>query len=204
MRVTVFGAAGRTGRLVVEQAVARGHEVTAFVRTYGQLEESAPNLRVMVGDARDEVAVGQAVEDAEGVIGALGGTGLRPSTAITDGTAAICRALHGRDVRLITISTVGAGGSGHQLPMLVRPFLTVALRSAIKDHEGAEAAVRSSGTRWTIARCVGLTDDPARGQATATESGGLGGSRIPRADVAAWMLDQLTSPEYVGKAVALW
>jgi uncharacterized protein YbjT (DUF2867 family) len=204
MRVTIFGAAGKTGRLLVEQAVAAGHEVTAFVRTDGQIEADRPSLRVVVGDARDEAAVASAVQDAEGVLSGLGGTGFGPSTAITDATSSVCRALHGRDVRLLTVSTVGAGGSGKQLPMFVRTFVSAALRSAIKDHEGAEAAVRASGTRWTIVRCVGLTDDPPRGSASAAASGPVGGSRIPRADVAAWMVEQLSSPEYVGQAVALW
>lgn len=204
MRVTIFGAAGKTGRLLVEQAVAGGHEVTAFVRTPGRIEADLPSLRVVVGDARDEDAVVGAVAGAEAVLSALGGTGFGPSTAITDATGTVCRALHGRDVRLLTVSTVGAGGSGKQLPIFVRTFVSAALRNAIKDHEGAEAAVRGSGTRWTIVRCVGLTDDPPRGRASAAATGPVGGSRIPRADVAAWMVQQLSSPEHVGEAVALW
>lgn len=32
MNLTVLGAAGRTGRHVLEQAMARGHRVTAFTR----------------------------------------------------------------------------------------------------------------------------------------------------------------------------
>jgi uncharacterized protein YbjT (DUF2867 family) len=158
----------------------------------------------VVGDARDEAAVAGAVEDADAVISALGGSGTGRSTAITDATASVCRALHGRDVRLLTVSTVGAGGSGKQLPLIARAFVTGVLRNAIKDHEGAEAAVRSSGARWTIARCVGLTEDPARGHATASPTGPVGGSRIPRADVAGWLLDQIDAEEFVGQAVALW
>lgn len=204
MRVTVFGAGGATGQLVVDEAVAAGHEVTAFVRTPGKLTLSAPNLRIVQGDATNPAQVAAATADAEAVISAIGGTGLGPSTQITDCMRTIVSAVDGRDpaVRLLTVSTVGAGDSGALLPLAAKP-IQVVLRYPIKDHNGAEEAIMASGLRWTIARCTGLSDRPARGHANvATDQ--VKGSQIPRSDVAAWLVAQLDSDEYLHEAVALW
>ena len=204
MEVTVFGAGGATGRLIVDEAVAAGHEVTAFVRTPGKLALSAPSLTVLQGDATDPRAVAAATEHADAVVSAIGGPGLGPSTQITDCTATIVSSIDGRTppVRFIAISTVGAGGSGGLLPLAAKPVLA-ALRYPIRDHNGAEAAVMASSLRWTIARCTGLTNDPPRGHVHAAVDQ-VKGSRLPRADLAAWIVAQLAHDDLVGQAVALW
>lgn len=204
MKITVFGAGGATGRLIVAEALERGHDVTAFVRTPGKLTLTHPNLTVVQGDATDPQAVAGAVAEAQAVISAVGGSGLGPSTQITDITSTIVAAVDGRQppLRYLGISTVGAGGSGSLMPLAAKPVLLM-LRYPIKDHEGAEAAVMRSNLRWTIARCTGLTNGQPRGHATASLDK-VGGSQLPRADVAAWLLDQLDRDEYLRQAVALW
>ncbi|HZK48634.1 MAG TPA: NAD(P)H-binding protein, partial [Thermoleophilia bacterium] len=49
MKVVVFGATGRTGRLLVEGALARGHDVTAFVRAPNKLGALRDRVRVVQG-----------------------------------------------------------------------------------------------------------------------------------------------------------
>jgi uncharacterized protein YbjT (DUF2867 family) len=55
-RVLVLGATGPTGRLVVEQALAKGLEVTALARHPDRLAPQAGRLRVVAGDARSDAA----------------------------------------------------------------------------------------------------------------------------------------------------
>jgi uncharacterized protein YbjT (DUF2867 family) len=204
VKVTVFGAGGATGRLIVDEAVAAGHEVTAFVRTPGKLALTAPNLTIVQGDATDPDAVEAATADAEAVISAVGGPGLGPSTQITDCVRTIVSAIDGRTpaVRFLSISTVGAGDSGQLLPLAAKP-IQVLLHYPIKDHSGAEAAVMASDLRWTIARCTGLSDRPPRGHVHASLDE-VKGTQLPRADVASWIVSQLGSDEYLREAVALW
>src|SRR5260370_11711527 len=73
MNLVVLGATGRTGRLVVEQALAAGHTVTALVRSPEKLPTGSPNLRVVTGHATDPAAVSRALEGADAVISTLGG-----------------------------------------------------------------------------------------------------------------------------------
>jgi putative NADH-flavin reductase len=53
MRILIFGATGGTGRQLVDQALERGHQTTAFVRTAAKLAARHPLLRVVQGDALD-------------------------------------------------------------------------------------------------------------------------------------------------------
>ena len=61
MNLVVLGATGRTGSLVVEQALAAGHTVTALVRSPQKVTAANPNLRVIAGEATDTSAVARAI-----------------------------------------------------------------------------------------------------------------------------------------------
>src|SRR5216683_914163 len=85
MNLVVLGATGRTGRLVVEQALAAGHTVTALVRSPEKLPTGSPNLRVVTGQATDTSAVSRALEGADAVIRLL--TGIAMGGVIKDKSA---------------------------------------------------------------------------------------------------------------------
>ncbi|HEX6887811.1 MAG TPA: NAD(P)H-binding protein [Candidatus Nanopelagicales bacterium] len=203
MRLTLFGATGGTGGEVLRAALAAGHEVTVLVRDAERLGSVPEGVTVEVGDATDPQAVARAVAGAEAVISAIGGRTMGRSTVITDAMTAIVAALPA-GTRLLAMSTVGAGGSASQLPLPVRAVLGVVLRNAIADHDGQERVIMASDLDWTIARCVGLTDDPPRGEAHVLTEGRVGGSRIARADVAQWLVANLQDPTWSRQAVTLW
>ena len=71
-RVVVFGASGGVGREVVQQALGRGDEVIAVVRTPGKLAVSDPKLTLVTGELSDREAIDAAVRGTERVISALG------------------------------------------------------------------------------------------------------------------------------------
>ena len=86
MRVLVFGASGATGRQLVGQALAEGHQVTAFVRNVSRLETRTGQLTVVVGDVAETTAVASAVEGQDGVLCALGAaTPLRRDQTLVEG-----------------------------------------------------------------------------------------------------------------------
>src|SRR5438445_5250494 len=101
MNLVVLGATGGTGRLVVEQALAAGHTVTALVRSPEKLTLSNPNFRVIAGEAKDPSAVSGALDGADAVISALGGNG----SVISESTQAIVEAAHNAGVSCIVVPT---------------------------------------------------------------------------------------------------
>jgi len=90
MKLVVLGANGRTGRLVVEQALAAGHNVTALVRSPEKLTIRNSGLRIVAGGATDAADVARALEGGDAVLSTLGGKG----SVIADSTRAIVDAAH--------------------------------------------------------------------------------------------------------------
>ncbi|MBK6705242.1 MAG: NAD(P)H-binding protein [Caulobacteraceae bacterium] len=71
MRLCILGATGNSGRRIVSEAVARGHQVTALVRTAGALA-ATPNLNVGQMDFSDVGALENALRARDVVINAAG------------------------------------------------------------------------------------------------------------------------------------
>src|SRR5437667_908890 len=99
MNLVVLAATGGTGRLVVEQALAAGHTVTALARSPEKLTLRNPNLHVVAGQATDRSAVSRALDGADALISTLGGTG----SVISDSTRAIVDAAPKVGVRRVVV-----------------------------------------------------------------------------------------------------
>ena len=202
-RIVIFGAAGRTGRNIVEQAVSRGHAVTAFVhkRTFSFSEV----VRIINGDVLNPADIEKAVASQDAVLSALG-RGSSPRPVTFPGTKNIVDAMDKAGVhRLIVESAFGAGESAKEISIPDRLFVRgLVLRSSFKDKDLMEACVEKSDLRWTIVRPPRLTDGPRRGSYRAGERIPLNiASGISRADVADFMLSQVEGGEYIGKKPSL-
>lgn len=108
MQITVLGATGKIGRLVVERLLADGHQVTVLVRTAAKIAVAHPALRVRVGQLSDADAVRETIAGADAVISALGPT-LKPGatgTPLTEGTRTVVAAMvHAGVRRFIGLAT---------------------------------------------------------------------------------------------------
>lgn len=204
MKVLVVGAAGKTGRAVVERAAAEGHEVTAFVRR--DRGDGVPGVEVRVGDASDPVAVGAAVEGHDAVIDTVGGrTPYRATTLEADVATALVAAMRRHGVRrLVVTSAIGVGDSSAHAPLLTKVVVATFLRASTPDKAAMEAVVRGSGLDWVITRPAVLTDEAATGHVRTLSAGDRGRARsITRADLAAFLVTQLTSDDHLRQAVTL-
>ena len=201
MKIVIFGSTGGTGRELVAQALARGHHVTAQARSPEKLADlERPNLEVVRGDVLDPSDVERAVTGHEAILCAVG-AGPERTTVREDGTRNIVAAMEATGVRrLVCLSSLGVGDSRANLPLFTRYVIVgIFLRHAFADHERQEAVVRNSSLDWTIVRPPHLKDGPRTGEYRhgfpPTERSIQGW--ISRADVADFMLDQLTVDAYV-------
>jgi putative NADH-flavin reductase len=194
-RLLVLGATGGTGRLIVQEALARGHEVTALVRSPDRAT-GLQGARLVVGDARDEAALREAVAGQDAVVSSLGTpvSPFREVTLLSTATRALVSAMSAAHVaRLVCITGIGAGDSaGHGGPLYDRLILPLVLRNVYADKNRQEAIVRASPLDWVLVRPAMLTDAPARGAVRAlTDLTGFHGGTIARADVARFVLAQV-------------
>jgi putative NADH-flavin reductase len=205
MQITIFGATGKTGIELVNQALEKGHAVTAFVRDPARLPVEDASLTIIEGDIFDPVSVARAVQEQDAVICTLGaGSDLKKTSVRTDGTVNIINGMKKNNInRLIVISAMGVGDSWDTLSLLNKFVFATLLKSSREDHEAQEAAVRDSGVDWTVIRPSGLTDTPRTGSYEVGENISATTYKIARADVADLVLKELEQNTLIGKAVTI-
>jgi uncharacterized protein YbjT (DUF2867 family) len=204
----ILGATGRTGRQLLDQALALGHDVTAFARRPAALAAYGSRLRVMQGDITDRSSVGPAVVGQEAVLSALGSRTLRPSTVLSTGIGYTLDAMREHRVgRLVCMSALGVGETRGQLgPVYNLVLIPLLLRHNFADKERLEARICASETEWTIVRPGALTDGPARGRyrTALADVRPPPFPRISRADVAGFMLREVVERRFLYRVVGLW
>jgi putative NADH-flavin reductase len=204
MKVIVFGATGSVGRLVVEQALREGHDVTAFTRNPARIPQARERLQIVQGDVTDPGAVRQAVSDHDAVIVTLGAG--RKGNVRAAGTRTIIEAMEHTGVRrLICQSTLGVGDSRGDLNFVWKYVMFgLLLRAAYHDHVRQEQYVKRSKLDWTIVRPSAFTDGPRTGRyERAFGSDRKTALKISRADVADFLVGQLTDASYVHRTPAI-
>jgi len=201
MRLVIFGATGRTGRHLVEQALGRGHEVTAFVRDPSKVRLFHERLSVVRGDVMEEGAVEEAISGQEAVVSAIGHARGAPEDVQTRGTANIVKAMKRHGVgRFVSLTGAGVRAEGDEPKVVDKVFgflLKTLQRDVIEDAANHVEVVRKSGLDWVIVRGPRLTEGEKKGEYRVGNVGKNSGTRISRADLAEFMLDQLTSDDYL-------
>ena len=206
LRVAVLGATGVTGRLLTSGASQRGHHVTAFARRPSAAPETADRV---IGESMTEVdRLEEALSGSDAVLCALGAaTPLRRDPALVEGVGVLVSAMERLGVqRLVYLSFAGVHASRAHLSWLGRWVIApVLLRKVVADHEAKEKLLIESGLDWTIVRPPRLSNGPARGYRSGEDITAAGVvPQVTRADVAAFMLDTLTSDTYVHAAPSIF
>lgn len=197
----VFGATGRTGRCLVEQALAQGHRVTAFARDVRALPPAHARLRHLQGRVEEAQAVEDAVKNHHAVLCALGPTGRKDREAIARGTEHIVAAMQRHRVwRLIYLPTHEQGEGWGPSALFDKLMTRLRPRENPGGWQQRVAVIRESALEWVIVRPTRLTDAAASGRHQVSVDQSKVPLRIARADVAAFMLEQLRSPRYVRKS----
>jgi putative NADH-flavin reductase len=202
MRLAIFGATGRTGAHLVEQALAAGHSVRALARQPDRLATRHPELSVVQGDVRDAEAVRETIAGQEAVLSTLGSTKTEQDV-LQVGAGQVVAAMRQEGSRRLIFLT-GAGVKRPQDPpslgsVVFVPLLKLLSPRVLADAEQAVATIVASDLDWTIVRAPRLGDGLPTG---AYRHGYIraGFAPLARADVAAFMLQQLTDPRYIREA----
>jgi len=204
-RILIVGATGGTGRQLVLRALERGLKVTALVRDPSKLEVKHPDLTIVRGDVLDYASVEAAVRSQDAVVSALGHRQFfYPTRILSQGTANIVKAMEAHGVtRIVCETSLGIGDSAGRMGLYYTLFtIPLILPFYFWDKARQERIIAESHAEWVIVRPGVLTNGPGRKR---TRHGrGIGNFlwtvRIPRADVADFMLNQLASNEYLRAA----
>ena len=209
--VLIIGASRGIGLEAVKLALAGGYAVRALARSAERIELTHPSLEKRDGSALDPADVAAALDGVDAVIQAIGVSTspemvMGPVHLFSDSTGVLIPAMKQAGVkRLISVTGFGAGESRSRVGCLASIPFRLVLGRVYDDKSAQERLIRQSGLDWIIARPGALTDGPRTGVYRhgfpVTEKGPR--LKISRADVADFMLKQLTSDEYLGQTPGL-
>jgi hypothetical protein len=187
-RITVFGASGAVGLHAVKSALDRGHEVVAHVRTPAKVTIEHPKLTVLTGELseRRKAKDMPLVEGTRNIVDGMQAEGVQRFIGMATPSL--------RDPR------DGRSALGVIVPFMGRTFLARAYRELLDMSQ----IVIDGGLDWTIARFTRPTDGSPTGTVRA---GFLGkdkvGASITRADIGAFLVDQLDDDRFHRAAPAI-
>lgn len=208
MKILILGATGFAGEEILAQSLKTNFEITVLVRNAGAITLKHPNLNIIEGNVMNEETLEKALQNQEIVINALGiggkGNG-KPNSFISDATKLTVKKMQENNVpRLIALSNVGAGNSIAFFPKFfskfVLPYFMKWLKVIIDDKNIMEPVIMNSNLKWTIVRCPNMVDKPPKNKITVSFDGkGLKFS-VTKADVAHFILQQVTGQKYIHQA----
>lgn len=210
VNILVIGASSGTGLETVKRALEEGYRVRAFARSADQIRLDDPNLERFTGDAIVTADVRRALSGIDVVIQTLGVKAgpemvMRGTKLFSKATRVLVEAMQAEGIsRLVTLTGFGTGDSRNQGGCLYDLGFNAILGRVYDDKNVQEHLIRSSNLAWTIARPVILTDRPATHRyRVVLDPADWGPGTIARADVADFLVQQVTSEKYLRKAPVL-
>lgn len=207
MKILIFGASGATGMHLVQQALNQGHHVTAFVRDSQKLKSEHPRLTITEGNICDLRTVHQSIFEQGAVISALGANQMfKFDETVVSGISTILSAMAlAKTDRFIYLSTLGVSETRSNAGFMIRALAPTILSKEVEGHEFKEKIVRNSNALWTIVRAPILTNGALTCEYRSGESikATSFAPKLSRADVAHFMLSQLSDERFIKRCVSL-
>jgi putative NADH-flavin reductase len=204
MKLAIFGGTGRTGRILIEQALAAGNEVTAFTRTPWRLGIKNAKLSPVHWNLPEAEKVLAALAGSAAVFSVMGPVSNEPGFAVSQSMERVIAAMQQHGVRRLIV-TAGAGvrdpsDTPKRSDLLMGIALRLAARNVVADMKRLVEVVRASDRDWTVIRVPRLTDEPRQGRMIVGYVGRDIGTTLSRADLAAFLLNQIDDHAYLRKA----
>ena len=209
--ILVVGASRGVGLETVRAALAAGHSVRGLARSAAAIPIADPKLEKIAGDALDPPVVERALQGVDGVIQALGisfdsATLIGGTTLFSRATRVLVDAMRFKGVRrLVAVTGLGAGDSRGRGGLLYDAIaFPLVLKRVYDDKDVQEQIIKSSGLDWTIVRPGLLLNGPPTAKARALlEPGSWRAGSVRRADVAAFLVEELETGAFVGRTPLL-
>jgi putative NADH-flavin reductase len=199
MNLFVIGATGRTGREVVEQALARGHQVTAFVRSPEGIKLKNERLTVIKGNAMDEDQLANAMQNHDAVVSTLGPREVfKPTSMLHDSAFAITGAKQRAGIKRLVVLSAAA-----HFPGIPNRIASLIMRNHMRDSLAMEEVVQGNGLDWTIARPPRLTQENYLTYRSREGAAPRMGFSLARKALAAFMLDAIEQKKHFQKIVGI-
>ena len=206
MKIFVFGATGPTGKLVVQELLDKNYKVKALARNPQSLSSfNNRNLTIIQGDVFQLGTYQNEIIDCQCIISVLGtGKSVKPTNIYSVGGSYILKAI--QKIQSPKLITITSGGVQEDDSVIKKNFIysTIGIwyfRHIYRDMKKWEQILEiNREVNWVCIRPTYLQDKPKKGKYRAQHKfSPEGGWKISRADLAAFIVSQVESGEYIHK-----
>ena len=213
MKILLLGATGRTGKKIIEEAVKRGHEISAIARNPEKLKDY--KIDITMGTPYEYETVEKAMGGCEAVINTLNVSRKSdnpwaplsaPRDMISRSASNALKAMEKLGLkRFVALSTIGAGRTWQTAPGILKFIVSISnLKVAFRDHGRQENLLENSNMDYTICRAPMLSDIRNDTGAVATPESKKPASRVlSRNSAAEFFLKIIEGNEHIREAVSL-
>lgn len=203
-KICIFGADGRTGKYVVEQALLQGYKVIAFVYSEDSIGNLPPQIKFVVGDILIKEDVENAIKKKpDMVISVVGHIKGSDPLMQTKGIRNITDSMKKYGVkRIVSLTGTGVREKGDKITILDRiaNFLVKLLdKERIVDGIKHAEVLKKSGLDWSILRVLKLSKKQSDKSYLLTSHGPVE-NFSHRKRVAKALVDLLEKNEWIGKS----
>lgn len=201
-KIAVLGGSGKAGKYLVKELLRKGYSVKALARDTRKMEPLEKSLEVIQGNALDYASVFKLLSGCEAVISTLGPSRNQPDTC-SIAVGHIIKAMQDVNIRrYIEVAGLGIDTPGDKKGLLTKMLVTIMrwfASDVIDDRQKDYELLKNSAIRWTIVRCpmIKLTDVSRDVKTSLADSPG---KQISATDLARFLIDQLHSDRFIGKA----
>ena len=212
MKILILGATGRTGRLIVEEALKQGHDLNVLVRDKNKISFSSKSIKVYQGTPTRQTDLAAAMQGCDLIISALGivrasdapwSKLISPKNFISESIKNVIAEADQQNLkRLITVSAWGVGETKKEIPCWLRWLINYTnLGPVYEEHEKEEKLLANSSLNWTAVRPVALNDSKKiKTLKVSFNNFPKPSLQISRQSVAKFMVDIVKSDKYDRKS----
>lgn len=213
MKILLLGATGRTGKFIIEEAIKRGHRISAIARNPEKLKGF--DIDITLGTPYNCETVEKAITGCEAIINTLNVSRksdnpwaplAAPKDMISKSASNAIRAMEKVGIkRFVTLSTIGAGRSWKTTPAILKLIVSVSnLKFAFLDHGKQEEILENSAMDYTICRAPMLSDKRNNTGAIATaEEEKPSSMTLSRNSAAEFFVRIIENNEYIRKTITI-
>ncbi len=207
MKISVLGATGSTGNLVVKMLLEQNHDVVAFIRDPAKLDLTdvdfaEAKLTIVGGELYDRVLMKKAIDGSDALISCLGSSTTASSDELTLMAASVTHVLKETSIpKVVYLSTAGIED---EFEGFTKWLIHMVIGNVIADHKKAAKLYQKCGLTYVIARPLKLTNKKPTFKYHMAEEG-LPKSKkgISRANVADFLVKAATTDQFDNKSMAL-
>jgi uncharacterized protein YbjT (DUF2867 family) len=213
MKILILGATGRTGKYLIEEALKKGHKVSAIARDPNKLKNY--NIEIIQGTPYDYETMEKAITGCDAVINTLNVSRksdnpwaplTAPKDLISKSASNALKAMGKAGInRYVALSTIGAGRSWKTSPAILRLLVSISnLRHAFLDHGKQEELLENSSIDYTICRAPMLSSDiNSSGAVAIQENETPKGMKLSRNSAAEFFVKIIENKEFLRQTVSL-